>query len=308
MRALILIPLVLATGGAEAAARPKPKPKPVPPADSILIDDVAPRPIVLVPKTESAPWWVDLPIIPQTGLVQEEIEANRARFTGSFLGTAKTVEQAQALAMKPVAPLTEALRKLGTDKVKVTTAFFMQARYKQYTNKDGTKIADQRGDRIEGYDATLTLTVDVSDLSVLERAYALVLAAGPSGSTPIAFSLYTDNTTKDRLFSAAIADARARAEVAAQINGLRLGPVRLIDSKGRACTANILGREVPVTVGRRTDDDDQVVQSSMARKRSAAPVSDMGPALEARAAENAFIQSPPLIKVTAKACVVYELR
>ncbi|MDC7682571.1 SIMPL domain-containing protein [Asticcacaulis sp. BYS171W] len=306
MRALILIPLVLATGGAEAAARPKPKPKPVavaPAAPVVPELKAAPQ-----PRTESAPWWVDRPIIPQTGVVQEEIEANRASFSGSFLGTAKTVEQAQALAMKPVAPLTEALRKLGADKVRVTTSFFMRARYQQYKNKDGTKVEDQRGDKIEAYDATITLTVDVTELSVLERAYALVLAAGPSGSTPVSFSLQTDNATKARLFSAAVADARARAEVAAQINGLGLGPVRLIDSTGRACTANILGRATPVGAGR--DDDDQVTQSSMMMKKKAAspPPPGMGPSLEARAAANAFIQSPPLIRVTTKACVIYDLK
>ncbi|ESQ79748.1 SIMPL domain-containing protein [Asticcacaulis sp. YBE204] len=307
MKALFLIPLVLVAGGAEAAARPKPKPKPKPaivvPVETVIPDiKLTPQ-----PKTESAPWWVDHPIIPQTGFVQEEIEANRASFTGAFLGTAKTVEQAQALAMKPVAPLTEALRKLGADKVKVTTSFYMRARYQQYKNKDGTKVEDQRGDKIEAYDATLSLTVDVTDLSVLERAYALVLAAGPSGSTPVLFRLQTDNATKARLFSAAMADARARADVAAQINGLSLGPVRLIDSTGRACTANILGRATPVG-----DDEDEgpKLQTSMARKKSAADASPpgMGPSLEARAAENAFIQSPPLIRVTTKACVIYDLK
>ncbi|MFT3996820.1 MAG: SIMPL domain-containing protein [Asticcacaulis sp.] len=302
MRAVFLIPLVLWAGGAEAAVRSKPKAGPATVAATPVVPDIKLAP---PSKTEAAPWWMDRPVLPQTGEVTEEVEANRARFSVSFEATAKTVDKAQADAIGRSQALTDALRKLDPAAVNVSTAFEMRALYKQYRLKDGSKVEDERGDRIEGYQVTVSLSAEIRDMGVLERAYALALAASPTSSTPVEFDLVADNDTKTRLFTAAIANARSRAEASAAAMGMSLGALRVIDSTGRVCSADILGR----------NETTKEEEGSYAPSMDAAPPppsmrsremsSEM---LEVKATQNAFIQTPPLFTQSAQACLIYELK
>lgn len=305
MRALIVgLALVPLWAGAEAApVRAAAKPAPV----------AAPSPAPIVEKpsrTEAAPWWMDAPVLPQTGDATLEAEANRASFAVSFEVSDKTVEKALAKVNDQTAPLTEALRKLDPAAVKVSTAFEMRALYKQYRLKDGTKVEDERGDRIEAYQVTTTLNVEVRDLSILERAFALTQAASPTTSEPISFNLEADNDLKSRLFTAAISDARARAEASALIMGRTLGGIRVIDPTGRVCATDILGRKA---AEQGSEDGLPKLQyeslpAQAMRKREIVVSGTRAEALEAKAAQNAFLQSPPLYSLSAKACLIYELK
>lgn len=262
-------------------------------------------------QTEAAPWWAQTPVIAQTGYVVKEVEANRATFSVSFQVTAKTVEAAQAEAINRTQALTKLLRETGRDAVEVRTTFNMRVLYKQYRNKAGQRFEDQRADRIEAYQVTQVLSITVRDLSVLERAYALSLAASPTSSTPVRFSLKADNDLKSALLTEATADARLRAEGAASALGQSLGAVKLIDPTGRACRADIFGR-APEEAG----SEDEMIQVAGARKRSAVDYAAAPPppppspeeALEAKALQNTFLQNPPLLQKTAQACVVFELK
>jgi|GEM_PF-274721 len=263
---------------------------------------------------DKAPWWVKTPVITQTGYVRTEVPANRAQFSASFLAVGKTAYQAQARAVEQTRALTDALRKLGPDKVQINTGFAMRALYEQYRDKDGNRIENQRGDKIDSYQVTLTVTVKVKDISVLERAYALVLAASPTSTQAVYFTLEPENETRTWLYSEAVKDAARRAGLAASATGAKLGPVKVIDPTGRACQTDILARGEP------KDGEDQeaytVQMATMNRARLPAPPApapmagaQMSPVeqLEAKAAENAFIQEPPLHTLTAQTCVVYGL-
>jgi uncharacterized protein len=263
------------------------------------------------PKTEAAPWWINASVIPQLGYATRDATANRAEFSASFLSVAKTVEGAQQKAKSQIEPLTLALRGLDADAdaVKVTTALTVRALYKQYRTKDGQKLEDQRGDRIESYQVISSLRVHVRDLSQLERAYALVMAANPTSSQPVYFSLKSENETKSALMVAAFTDARQRAEVAAIVLGRKLGPVKLIDATGRACSTDILGR---TPEGDNNEAEGVVVvtgskRSAYAREMSPPPPPPPLEMLEAKATDNTFIQDPPIITKQAQACVVYGL-
>lgn len=263
---------------------------------------------------DKAPWWVQTPVITQTGYVRTEVPANRAQFSASFLAVGKTADQAQAKAVEQTRALTEALRKLGPDKVQINTGFSMRALYEQYRDKDGNRIENQRGDKIDSYQVTLTVTVKVLDTSILERAYALVLAASPTSTQQVYFTLEPENETKTWLYSEAVKDAARRANLAVTASGARLGGVKVIDPTGRACQTDILARGEPKDG---EDQDAYTVQLTGARARMAAPPPAPAPQmaerasavdqLEAKAAQNAFIQEPPLHILTAQACVVYGL-
>ncbi|UDF03073.1 SIMPL domain-containing protein [Asticcacaulis sp. AND118] len=307
MRALMIglcaVPLLVA--GAEAAPRRAAAPKPAAAA--------LPAPVHQPGETpgwfDVAPWWMDRPVLPQTGFAETEVEANRAIFAARFKGTGKTASEAQQQAVSQTAELIAALRKRPVDAVRIATDFTVQAFYEQYRDKDGEKIDNVRGDKIRGYDATLTLRIEARDMATLEPVYALVLAAAPTQVDRVVFSLRPDNALRDRLRIEAVRDAGVRAQGAAEATGSRLGGIRLIDSSSRACRADILGRDKD-----NKGDDDQVTHTSLERKRAMADSAEVrvtgsrAAVLEARAAENAFIQTPPLYRIRVQTCVVYDLK
>ncbi|MDC7682570.1 SIMPL domain-containing protein [Asticcacaulis sp. BYS171W] len=276
------------------------------------------------PRFESAPWWATSPVLPQIGYAEREVEANRATFTATFRGVGKTAAEAQNLAIAQATPLMTSLRKQGAEVARITTGFDMQALYQQY-KVDGEMVDNERGDKIRGYEANLSIEVEVRDLAGLERIYALALAASPTQVSRLSFRLEADNAVKTALLSEAGRDAAARAQGAAQVLGVQVGGVRMIDPTGRACQSNLLGRQKPEKAADGSEVQEVVVAGSRAEYRGRADsvvADDVGAfpdrnaaeamqrvaGLEMKADENAFLQTPPLYKVRAQTCVVYGLK
>jgi uncharacterized protein YggE len=260
---------------------------------------------------DKAPWWMNSPVITQTGFVFAEIPANRANFSATFQTNADTVDKAQAKAIERTRALNEALGRLGKDAVRVTTSFSMRALYEEYRDKDGNKVEDRRADKINGYEVSLNLSLEVRDVAALEKAYALVLAASPSSTGNVDFSLQPSNEQNTWMYTQAVNDAHARAVASAEAAGGHLGAIKLIDPTGRACETDILARGAADV-----DDDTQadkvaapVVQPRVMLAEAPPPPPPPGSAdaLEAQAMKNPFIQTPPLERLDAKACVVYSL-
>lgn len=266
---------------------------------------------------DKAPWWMKESVITQTGYVFSEVPANRADFSATFLTTDDNINKAQAKAIDQTRALQQALAKLGKDAARVTTSFSMRALYEEYRDKNGNRIEDQRADKINGYQVSLTLNVEIRDMTALEKAYALVLAATPTSATDISFSLQPSNEMNTWLYNEAIKDAHTRASQGAASAGAKLGEVKVIDPTGRACQTDILARQAPETYNGVTADDvgsfpDYNVSESMQRIAPVAlaappPAPPPGTAeyLEYQAMKNPFIQTPPMQRLTATACVVY---
>ena len=280
---------------------------------------------------ETAPWWANQSVVTQTGYVFTEVAANRANFSATFVSMDKTVAGAQGQAIDKTRGLQQVLGKMGRDSVRVTTGFSMRALYQQYRDRNGNMIEDRRGDKINGYEVSLTVSVEVRDLSQLEQAYALVLAASPTRTDDISFSLQPDNAMTTWLYTQAIKDARERASDAAMAAGVSLGAPRVIDPTGRACSSDILaarhGRVADSIVDSIQAEDigsfpDKSVAESLQRVggveggyfANAAPPPPPPPPpgsaeyLQAQALKNPFIQTPPLMRLESQACVVYELK
>lgn len=271
------------------------------------------------PEFDNAPWWMKHNVITQTGWAYLEVPANRARFTVSFLTVGDTAEKAQAKAIEQTRALNQVLSKFGKDAVRVTTSFSMRVLYDQYRDKSGNLIENERGDKIESYQVTLNINVEVRDMSVLEKAYASVLATNPTDVSDIGFSLLPSNEQNTWLNNEAIKDARTRATSAASASGATIVEIKLIDPTGRACNADILG-PTSHSDGQNNDGQEQVVVSGV-RKRlnshqaikkntSDIEASDIGSMayVEEQAMKNLFIQTPPLMRLQARSCVVYGLK
>ncbi|ESQ79749.1 SIMPL domain-containing protein [Asticcacaulis sp. YBE204] len=273
------------------------------------------------PRFDAAPWWATSPVLPQIGYAEREVEANRATFTATFRGVGKTAADAQNLAIAQATPLMTSLRKQGVGVVRITTGFDMQALYQQY-KVDGEMVDNERGDKIRGYEANLSIEVEVRDLSVLERVYALALAASPTQVSRLNFRLEADNAVKTTLLSEAGRDALERAQGAAQALGVEVGAVRMIDPTGRACQGSLLGRQKPeaeyvpgasevVVTGARAGYRG-VMDSAVAEDVGAFPDASVAESrvagLEMKADTNVFLQTPPLYRITTQTCVVYGLK
>ncbi|ESQ93578.1 hypothetical protein ABAC460_00485 [Asticcacaulis sp. AC460] len=281
-----------------------------------------------------APWWMKDQVIAQTGFVITEVPANRASFSATFLTSDKTVEAAQAQAVERTRGLQQSLAGLGKDKVLVTTEFSMRALYEQYRDKEGNLIDNERGDKIRGYEVVVTIGVEVRDVDLLSAAYGRVMAASPTSAEDIEFRLTPDAKLIAWLDTESVKDARVRAQGAAAANSIVLGRILTIDPTGRACEADILapapqididgdGEEVVVTGIRRLRRADTDVDSITAEDIGSFPDKSVGEALqrvsgvtinrfaaeqiEANALKNPFLQTPPLVRKTATACVVFGL-
>ncbi|MFN3536003.1 MAG: SIMPL domain-containing protein, partial [Brevundimonas sp.] len=160
------------------------------------------------------------------------------------------------------------------------------------------------------YQVDAVISVTVQDTAVLERAYGIVVAAQPTNIGHVSFSLQPDNETVTWLANEAVRDAAARARVAAEAAGARLGSARVIDPSGRACQTDVLAgwpsygaAPLPTTL------DEVVVTGARASARTAAaPPPPPAPGGGTDQAEGASLAlQPPLRWLSSQACIVYGL-
>lgn len=264
------------------------------------------------PRYNLAPWWMDAPVTPSIGSAETRLMANRAAIQASFQVVDESSAEATRLAAEKVANLGAQLRAFGADKARVETTFSMEPIYEQYRDKAGTLNDNERADKIERYRVSVDVAIEVRDLSVLEQIYSTVLAARPTRTRQVTFSLVADNAATTALLRSAAADARDRATRAVRATGGELGPVKLIDSSGQACSAaNLLAGATP--------DEEASVMSSVSRKRAATVTVDnladtvVVGARASRAAPELQPEDmrlplqPPLVSRSTQACVVFGL-
>ena len=247
-----------------------------------------------------APWWMREPIIASLGEVHTQLPANRASFAADFQAVESTAPEATKSAAAKVRALTDALRAFDHDKVRVATTYSTRPLYEQYKDKDGNRVDNQRPDKIERYETSVNVTLDVRDLSMLEKVYSTVMTTGPTSARAVYFSLTPDNATNTEMARLAMADAATRARQAAEAAGARLGPVKLIDPTGRACQTDVLVIGAPRSFG----DGDQRVGEVVVTASHIAPPPPAPPPPGERLQ---VTLEPPLEDLTENACVVYAL-
>ena len=276
----------------------------------------APSPLSYGP----APWWMREPVVASLGEVRTEIPANRATFSGAFESVERTAAEATAASAAKVRALGEALSALGADKVRTEVGFSTRPLYAQYRDKDGNIQENQRADKIDRYAVTANVSVEVRDVRLVERAYALMVAAKPTSTQRVFFRLQPDNAVQTELFRLAVADAKRRATEGAAEAGARLGAVKLIDPTGRACQQDVLITGAPRSFGGSDDVQEVVVTGSLRAKALQAPAPmDLPPPPPAPVAQGSAAEveaaalalrlplQPPLQQLTREACVVYAL-
>ena len=260
-----------------------------------------------------APWWMRDPVIIAIGSVRTELPANRARFGARFAAVERTAADASTAAAKRARDLDAALRGLGAERVRLTTTFVTRPLYDQYRTKDGNLVDNARGDKIDRYEVTAIVAIEVRDMSVLERAYRTVVAAKPTGIDNLFFNLEPDNGVKTWLTTESIRDAARRARLSVEASGGRLGAPKIVDPTGGVCQTQVFAGW-PSYVGGTTPTT--VAAPGNFRAYAAAPAPPAPAMAEAMVsatkletvAETVQVTlQPPLETLTEQACVVYAL-
>ena len=248
-----------------------------------------------------APWWMREPIIASLGVVHTELPANRASFQAAFQAVEHTAPDATKSAAAKVKALIDTLRAFDHDKVRIATTYSTRPLYEQYKDKDGNRVDNERPDKIERYETSVEVTIEVRDISILEKVYSTVMSAAPSSARQVYFSLKPDNATNTEMARLAMVDAAARARLSAEAAGARLGPVKLIDPTGRACQTDVLVAGAPRSSGAGANQDvgEVVVTGSRVGPPPPAPPPG-GEPLQ-------VTLQPPLEDLEETACVVYAL-
>ncbi|MBV8972691.1 MAG: SIMPL domain-containing protein [Sphingomonadaceae bacterium] len=280
-----------------AAALPTPALAQVPPAE-------------LGQRFVPAPWWMRDPVVAALGHVRTEIPANRASFGAEFSAVERDAASASNAAAKRVRELDQSLRALGGERVQLTTTFRTRPLYDQYREKDGRLVDNERADKIDRYEVTAVLSVNVRDMAALERAYRTVVAAKPTSIASVFFALDPDNATKTWLQTEAAKDALHRARLSVEGAGGRLGAAKIVDPSGGVCQTQVfagwpsyVGGTPPTDVSRPSG----IVAESL---RAMAPPAPPPPAplpLDQQAETVQVTLQPPLERLEASACVVYAL-
>jgi uncharacterized protein YggE len=266
---------------------------------------------IVAPRAyEPAPWWMDKPILASTGYVWTEVPANRASTGATYEAVDRELAGAQKAAVEKVRAVSQALAAYGADKVRVETTFRVQPLYEQYRDKQGEMNTNARADKIERYQVSANLSVEIRDVRLAERVYATLIAAKPSTTRPVSFRLEPENETRTQMARLAVEDARRRALQGAEAARAHVGGVKLIDPTARACNTDVLIAGAP-----RYGDD------TPAYRVPAPPPPPPPPALQevmvtgSRAARDLGLDvdavqmalQPPLQRLEARACVVYSL-
>lgn len=263
-------------------------------------------------KNVPAPWWMRDPVVAALGVVKLELPANRASLGVDFRAVDRTPAEASAKAAAKAREVDRALRALGAERVQLTTTFSTRPIYDQYRNKEGQLVDNQRADRIENYEVTARLAVEVRDMALLERSYRLIVAAKPTGIDPLDFTLEPDNATRSRLATDAVKDAVRRAREAAMASGSRLGAIKVIDPSGGVCETQVLAGW-PSYAGASTDATSLSGEGSPGSDAFAATGGGRGigvvpnPTIEQLADQLQLTLQPPLREIEDKACVIYSL-
>ena len=257
-----------------------------------------------------APWWMDKPIIASVGYVWTEVQANRATASAVYQVVDKDSAVATRAAADKVRALGQALEAFGADKVRIATTFAITPLYAQYRDKDGQLNENDRADKIERYQVSARVAVDIRDVRVAERVYATLMSAQPSSTGDIQFRLEVENETRTQMSRLAVEDARRRALLASEAAGARVTGVRLIDPTGRACETDVLVSGA----GRAVADYEAYRVSAPAPMAASADIQEVIVTAGRKAVEMGLNPDairlplqPPLQRIESRACVVFGL-
>lgn len=250
------------------------------------------------------PYWLDRSVIEALGRAQVTAPADHASFSVTFMEVASQSREAMFAASDRARLAEAAIRSRGGDAVRISSSAEIEAIYQEYRNREGERVSSERADQIANYAVSVTLDVEVSDVSRAAGARAAAMAVGPEETSDLSYSLSDGSQARMRAYRAAVADAVARARVAAEASGATLGRLLVLQEGQGPCLGRWQQGAVRDRRGSVQDsptaltslDEDIMVTGSRIR------------ALRLTAEDIARMQLPadvPPLELTAQVCAIY---
>jgi uncharacterized protein len=193
------------------------------------------------------PYWTRAPVIEALGRAELEVPPNMASFSVTFIETDRDASKAMTTSVSRAKRAFEAIKRIGGDKTLAETSVDIDPYFEQYKDEYGDLVENERADKIRGYSASATISVEISgDLDLAGKVRAAALAAGPEDSTELETSTKVTAQILRAAYDAAVTDAAARASSSAQKAGTSLGRLLAIQEGTGPC----MGRWGRAEIGR----------------------------------------------------------
>ena len=162
-------------------------------------------------------------VVTVTGYAQQEVAPDTAYITIGTSSTDADAQQARTKNNQVMNNVTNAIKAMGipADNLK-TTGFYMSPNY------------DVKGSKVTSYTVTNSLTVKVSDLSLISQVISKAGSLGANQIDNIRFTNEHSDQIKDNLIKEAVHNGQRAAQAAASASGTQLGAVKEINISGNS--------------------------------------------------------------------------
>lgn len=162
-------------------------------------------------------------VVTVTGYAQQEVAPDTAYITIGTSSTDADAQQARSQNNQVMTNVTNAIKAMGipADNLK-TTGFYMSPNY------------DVKGAKVVSYTVTNSLTVKVSDLSLISQVIGKAGSLGANQIDNIRFTNEHSDQIKDNLIKEAVHNGQRAAQAAAAASGTQLGAVKEINISGNS--------------------------------------------------------------------------
>ncbi|MCA9148445.1 MAG: SIMPL domain-containing protein [Planctomycetales bacterium] len=160
-----------------------------------------------------------------SGHGEASAKPDMASFNVAVVTQASTAGEAMAANSSAATKVLEALKALGIAESDIRTN-------RLDVNPNYVNARNNEAPRITGYTATNQVFVEVRKLEDLGRVLDAVVEAGGNQLSGISFDIRDKVSLLDRARAQAVRDARRRAEIIADVAGIRVGRVMSIQESG----------------------------------------------------------------------------
>jgi len=187
----------------------------------------------------SGPVWSRTASVEAIGRAYIEVLPNRGQFSVTFEARNEVSEDAVAEAVARANSVTEAMRAIDGNTLRITSDLSVSPYYEQFTRQTGRYqnqlVENEHPDALLGFTASVTITVIAFDLEHLAAVRGAAMAAGPANAEDVQFSMQPSAELYREAFAAAVDDATERARIVAESAGGRLGPVQILLEGQQPC-------------------------------------------------------------------------
>lgn len=158
-----------------------------------------------------------------SGTGETRVTADTAVVSVGVSARDKDVLKAQQKVNEAIAKIREALIENGVAEENINT---------DYMNIFAIYDYETDAEQVKAYNASTTLAVKVTDMDIVGKVIDEAFAAGANTLNGIAFSASDTETAGNESLKAAVADAKAKAEVLAEAAGLKITGIEAISEGG----------------------------------------------------------------------------